>query len=665
MGLSTPTRLAVYVRRMGSPTQTFVRHHIEALHPGRTVVVSWQQGKDTGPWSSACPTIILRNAAVKEKEARARRAENLAAFLREHRVDTLLLEFFFDASWVIPVCNHLGIRCVAMGHGADASKHLLQPEAAETLRALERADAVVVVNQRLLQRLADRGIPRSLLHQISYGVEVPDTPPGHNRDLAAPIRCLAAGRMVEKKGPLVTLEAFRLAAESDPRLQLEMIGEGPLLEPLRARIAGTGLQDRVSLSGILPHAQVLERIAGADIFLQHSMTASDGDEEGLPVVILEAMARARPVVATRHAGIPEVINHGVQGLLVEEGDAPAMAREIKRLAADPDLRVHLGLAARQRIVQSCTRTRELDALRGLLQIPCPTHAPAATSPFTATARIPLVYIYSSSHSGSTLLDLILGAHPDIFGMGELKTLGRLWNQEGLSEPQMRCSCGTQRVNCGFWNAVRQGLADLDSPHPDGDPLGWDPESSGFAERTARLLRVIQTISGKSILCDNSKDFTRLEALAASPHFQMTVVHLVRDGRGVASSKKRRGMDFRRWLKKWERDNLKAARRLRQLDDAGSCTVVSLRYEPLVSNPQQAIGPLMRQLGLKWHPWQKSFPMMVSHAIAGNRMRLRDNQQIEVDSRPMRDLGRIGWLREGRIIRCGLREFGYPIGPWWL
>ena len=129
---------------------------------------------------------------------------------------------------------------------------------------------------------------------------------------------LAVGRMIPKKAPLTTIEAFARVAADFPSRRLEMIGDGPLLEDARRLAAERGLADRVAFLGLQPHPVVREKMARAAVFLQHSVTDADGNEEGLPIAIQEAMASGAVVISTRHAGIPDAV--------VERRDRPAGRR---------------------------------------------------------------------------------------------------------------------------------------------------------------------------------------------------------------------------------------------------------------------------------------------------------------------------------------------------
>ena len=135
--------------------------------------------------------------------------------------------------------------------------------------------------------------------------------------------------------------------EDLPDLQLEIIGDGPELERC-VRLADTlSVGDRISFLGRQEHAVVRERMSRAAVYVQHFDTSPDGDTEGMPSVIQEAMAAGRAIVTTRHAGIPEHITDGVTGILTEPGDVAALAVGIRRAVASPQLRETLGRNARE------------------------------------------------------------------------------------------------------------------------------------------------------------------------------------------------------------------------------------------------------------------------------------------------------------------------------
>jgi glycosyltransferase involved in cell wall biosynthesis len=229
---------------------------------------------------------------------------------------------------------------------------------------LNNAAAIVTPSQYSARRLYEIGIRPDLITVIPYGITMPEPPAkAEPRDGT---RLVAVGRLVEKKAPITTLAAFARARQAMPALTLDIVGDGPLMPKARKFVATNSLTKAVTLHGALPNPQTLSILAEADIFVQHSVTDRSGDEEGLPVAILEAMARGLPVVATRHAGIPEAVVDGTTGLLVDEGDSHAMAQAILDLAASRGMRGSFGAAAAARARDRYTWERERGDLLRLL-----------------------------------------------------------------------------------------------------------------------------------------------------------------------------------------------------------------------------------------------------------------------------------------------------------
>jgi glycosyltransferase involved in cell wall biosynthesis len=163
------------------------------------------------------------------------------------------------------------------------------------------------------------------------------------------------------------LQALHLARQSTPALHLDLIGDGELRADVERTIVDLGLTNHVTLHGAQPHAFVLEAFQRADLFVQHSLTDPEtGDEEGLPVAILEAMAAGLPVVSTRHAGIPDAVQHESNGLLVPEGDVTGMAQAITTLALDETKRQAMGQTGHRRALDHFSAQQEITALQKLL-----------------------------------------------------------------------------------------------------------------------------------------------------------------------------------------------------------------------------------------------------------------------------------------------------------
>lgn len=348
--------LAVFVPEFGARSETFIRRHVQDLLPYGTLAIGGPAAPETvRDWDARGPLIDL--GAVSEPQV-------IRRLLRDYGVRVLLGEYL-DASlpW-LPVTQELGIAFFAHAHGYDVSRRLQEPEWPQRYLAYADAAGLITMSETSRRRLIDLGLPGERIHTIPYGVDVPSI--AHDRPEGEEISVLAVGRMVEKKGPLLTLEAFRRAASAVPSLRLDFVGSGPLL-PAVARSVSTSRLDRVTLHGGQPHEMVQALFGTADLFVQHSVTDLEtGDEEGLPVAILEAMAAGLPVVATDHAGIPEAVQHGTTGFLVAERDVSRMADRIVELARDRELRVAMGRAGWRRARDEFAWERERDQLLTVL-----------------------------------------------------------------------------------------------------------------------------------------------------------------------------------------------------------------------------------------------------------------------------------------------------------
>jgi glycosyltransferase involved in cell wall biosynthesis len=165
-------------------------------------------------------------------------------------------------------------------------------------------------------------------------------------DPSDPLRLLAVGRFQPKKGYATLLEAVaRVRAET----RLTVVGYGPLEAALRARVAALGLAPRVTWTGALDQPAVRAQYRASDLLLVASEVATDGDRDGLPNVVVEALSQGLPVVATRAGAIPELVVDGDHGRLVPSGDAGALAAAIEHLARDPAARRRMGAAGIQRV----------------------------------------------------------------------------------------------------------------------------------------------------------------------------------------------------------------------------------------------------------------------------------------------------------------------------
>ncbi|MCU1595720.1 MAG: GDP-mannose-dependent alpha-(1-6)-phosphatidylinositol monomannoside mannosyltransferase [Frankiales bacterium] len=369
--------LGVFTPVLGHLSETFVQRHLTDLVEDARAF-AWEIAA-AAAWSVPDPVLLPRprqlgrlgRRLTREPGARAGyrlSREDSAAVVRSVReagVTHVLLEYLDPWVPYLPALRATGVKVYAHGHGYDVSARLRQPWVARSYKAYANVDGVVVVSRDSAAKLREIGIPGSRIHVIPCGADVPAATP-----VRSPLGSgswLTVGRMVPKKGPLHAVRAFAQAAE-DCSAQLEMVGDGPLLEEVRATVAELGISDRVVLHGRCDHDTVQRLLSGALGLLHHSVTDPvSGDEEGLPVAILEAMAAGLPVVSTRHAGIPDAVEDGVTGLLADEADIATASAHLVRLSTDVALNREMGVAgwrkARDGFSIDCERERLL-ALMG-------------------------------------------------------------------------------------------------------------------------------------------------------------------------------------------------------------------------------------------------------------------------------------------------------------
>ena len=243
---------------------------------------------------------------------------------------------------------------------------------------LDSAAWTVTCTRANLEHL--RGLaPEAAIGLVHHGLDPArfEAPPPAARGIAV-ILCVA--RAVEKKGIDVLLDALaRLPAGLDWRF--EHIGGGSLIDGLRARAERLGIGSRVRWLGAQAQSEVIAAYRRAAIFCLPARVAGDGDRDGLPNVLMEAMSQELPVVSTPISGIPEVVEDGVSGLLVPSGDAEALAGALQRLLADEPLRRRLGEAGRARVLADFAMEQGIDRIAGLLTgQPAPAGELACASP---------------------------------------------------------------------------------------------------------------------------------------------------------------------------------------------------------------------------------------------------------------------------------------------
>lgn len=210
-------------------------------------------------------------------------------------------------------------------------------------------DHFTVPSKQMKRILIRRGCPARKITVQYSGIDLKKFSYIKRKNKTSRIRILTVARLHEKKGLPYLIKAFKKVRKSHPDTRLTIVGEGPERSKLKSLIRRLKLKKSIRLKGDLSHRKVAQEMRNADIFCLPSVTTKEGNQEGIPNALKEAMATGLPVVTTKHGGIPELVTHKKEGLLVKERDVKGLAREIHILIRKPSLRIQLGKKGRKKV----------------------------------------------------------------------------------------------------------------------------------------------------------------------------------------------------------------------------------------------------------------------------------------------------------------------------
>ncbi len=260
--------------------------------------------------------------------------------LIKQKSDLVHIYFGNNGIFWLPFIRRSPVPVIVSFHGADVQVGLNSPVAGLRLREhFQRAALVLARSASLAEVIKEKGCPpdKVEVHRTGiplelYSFQHRSAPPG------GAWRLVQACRLVEKKGLGVTLRAFAKFQEQFPAATLTIAGDGPLRHQLEAQSSQLGIAPKVNFTGFLDAPALAQLFFSCDIFVHPSELTSEGNREGVPNSLLEAMATGLPSVATRHGGIPEAMTDRVNGLLVDEADPEALFHALKELTRDNQLR---------------------------------------------------------------------------------------------------------------------------------------------------------------------------------------------------------------------------------------------------------------------------------------------------------------------------------------
>lgn len=296
-------------------------------------------------------------------------ARRIVAQLR--RADAKLMHIYFGHIGVhlLPLIEMHPLPIVVSFHGADAMVDMDKPRyRAAMQRMLAQVTLVLVRSHSLADRLADLGCERKKIRVHRTGIPLENFPFAQREPPAVKLensawKFLQACRLISKKGLRTSLCAFAAFVKNHaPGATFTIAGEGPMLDELRRLASELGVHSNVHFTGFISQPELRKLFYESHIFVHPSELARDGNQEGVPNSMLEAMATGMPVLATTHGGIPEAVENHVSGLLVPERDDAALAQAMRDLTSDLERFRLMSVAAAKSVAEKFDLHAQVRAL---------------------------------------------------------------------------------------------------------------------------------------------------------------------------------------------------------------------------------------------------------------------------------------------------------------
>ena len=293
----------------------------------------------------------------------------LSNLLERRGADLMHIYFGHTGVHLLPFIECWRKPCVVSFHGADVMLKAANPDYAIKLRRVFHAVPLILARSRSLERrLITLGCPPARIRINRTGVPLQQFPMVRRR---APRdgewNFLQACRLIPKKGLTTCLRAFAIFHSTNPKANLFIAGKGPLQPALEQLAAQLGISEQVHFTGFLSQSDLLDLYHRCHIFLHPSEMPADENQEGIPNSILEAMATGMPVLATRHGGIPEAVEDGRCGALVDERDYQALAREMQKMTRSARTFAEMGVLASESVAINFEQSAQIAQLEAQYQ----------------------------------------------------------------------------------------------------------------------------------------------------------------------------------------------------------------------------------------------------------------------------------------------------------
>ena len=367
--------VAVFNQNEGKYTETFVRGHLKNLPFHVVFFYGWPSPIFVGSSNEKASGLGFKEQVIRV----IRRKLSLESYqqddaliiskLGRNDVRLILAEFGTMGARLVQVSKATGIPLVPIFYGYDAwQKETLSENKEAYVSLFEIAPLVIGVSNDICEQLERLGCPENKIEYLPCFVDLSRFQ-YVQREFVQP-NFLTVGRFCNSKAPFLTILAFNEVIKRVPLAKLTMVGgdENGVLETCKSLVKSLDLEGNILILDALSPDEVHEQMVQASIFVQHSITTPvTGDKEGTPVAIMEAMATGLPVISTKHAGIAEIIENGVSGILVDEFAYKTMSEEMIRLVVNVEGMKNMGKKASEAIYSNSYLTDNVDHLTQKLE----------------------------------------------------------------------------------------------------------------------------------------------------------------------------------------------------------------------------------------------------------------------------------------------------------
>tara|TARA_R110001583_G_scaffold73469_1_gene204402 strand:+ start:2931 stop:4178 length:1248 start_codon:yes stop_codon:yes gene_type:complete len=290
--------------------------------------------------------------------------------LRRLEYDNIIAHFGSAGAFAAKL-HKLGIlkgKLIPVFHGSDISKKSnLKRYEKEYQRLFDVSWKVISISDKWKHKLIELGCAESKILVNRMGIDLEKfRRKTELKAIADPMKIITICRFVEKKGIEYAIQAMKILTSNKFNFEYTLIGNGPLIDSLKIQVTNLDLQDKVKFLGFRPQEEIRELLEDSDVFLLPSITAEDGDMEGIPVALMESMALSVLTLSTYHSGIPELIDNEVNGYLVQEKDPEKIAETLVKIISSKSDLSNIKLNARKKIDDMYNQQKIYDQLFNIL-----------------------------------------------------------------------------------------------------------------------------------------------------------------------------------------------------------------------------------------------------------------------------------------------------------